>query len=231
LSKQIPAVSIIIPMYNVEKYIGECLDSILNQTFTDYEVIVVDDCSTDKSCEVVESYLPKFNRGGVERLYLFRSKVNSGGRPGIPRNTGIRFSRGEYIMFIDSDDVITSTALEELYDTAKDFNADALHCGWWYATEDGTVTTDKNLLKETSWEPAEKPSKSYQVSSKLSDRVSEFIADKFWGGTVSNFVKRSLIATNGIKFPPYSVSEDFVFKFQLICLAENLVRSANIFYV
>ena len=64
MNKQIPAVSIIIPMYNAEKYIGECLDSILAQTFTDYEVIVVDDCSTDNSRAVVESYLPKFNGGG-----------------------------------------------------------------------------------------------------------------------------------------------------------------------
>ena len=62
--KFIPAVSVIIPMYNMERYIGECLDSILAQTFTDYEVIVVDDCSTDKSCAIVENYIPKFTGGG-----------------------------------------------------------------------------------------------------------------------------------------------------------------------
>ena len=62
--KTIPAVSIIIPMYNTEKYIGECLDSILAQTFQDFEVIVVDDCSTDNSAAIVESYLPKFNAKG-----------------------------------------------------------------------------------------------------------------------------------------------------------------------
>ena len=64
MNKKIPAVSIIIPMYNAEKYIGACLDSILAQTFTDFEVIVVDDCSTDNSRTVVQSYLPKFNGGG-----------------------------------------------------------------------------------------------------------------------------------------------------------------------
>ena len=66
MKKTVPAVSIIIPMYNSEKYIGECLDSILAQTFTAYEVIVVDDCSTDNSRAVVESYLPKFDEGGGE---------------------------------------------------------------------------------------------------------------------------------------------------------------------
>ena len=69
--KKIPAVSIVIPMYNTEKYIGECLDSILAQTFQDFEVIVVDDCSTDNSRAVVESYLPKFNEGGGVRDFLF----------------------------------------------------------------------------------------------------------------------------------------------------------------
>ena len=64
MNKEIPAISVIIPMYNAEKYISECLDSILAQTFTDYEVIVVDDCSTDNSCSIVESYMPKFTRGG-----------------------------------------------------------------------------------------------------------------------------------------------------------------------
>ena len=65
MTKQtIPAISVIIPMYNTEKYIGECLDSILAQTFTDYEVIVVDNCSTDNSAKIVESYAQKFIWGG-----------------------------------------------------------------------------------------------------------------------------------------------------------------------
>ena len=64
MKKTIPAISIIIPMYNSEKYIGECLDSILNQTFQDFEVIVVDDCSTDNSCTIVENYIQTHKKGG-----------------------------------------------------------------------------------------------------------------------------------------------------------------------
>ena len=77
MKQTIPAISIIIPMYNTEKYIGECLESILAQTSQDFEVIVVDDASTDNSCAVVESYLPKFNQaetGGLVSSNLFALK-------------------------------------------------------------------------------------------------------------------------------------------------------------
>ncbi|MBQ7198035.1 MAG: glycosyltransferase family 2 protein [Selenomonadaceae bacterium] len=136
MRKTIPAVSIIIPMYNAEKYICDCLDNILIQTFQDFEVIIVDDCSTDKSCDVVESYLPEFNSSGYDKLKLLRSKVNSGGE-GTPRNIGVNISCGEYILFIDSDDFITKTALEELYPIAKKFDADVVHCEKYFQFTDG----------------------------------------------------------------------------------------------
>ena len=118
-----PAISVIIPLYNAEKYIGECLDSILAQTFKNFEVIVVDDCSTDISPAIVESYKEKF--GG--RLKLVHTKKNSGSGT-EPRNLGLAYSRGEYLYFMDNDDTITPTALEELYTLAKKFDADVVHC-------------------------------------------------------------------------------------------------------
>ncbi|MBR1807746.1 MAG: glycosyltransferase family 2 protein [Selenomonadaceae bacterium] len=124
---QMPAVSVIIPLYNAEKYIGECLDSILAQTFQDFEVIVVDDCSTDSSAQVVESYMPKFDG----RLRLERTLANSGS-PGLPGNMGVRFSRGEYLLILDNDDAITPDAIEKLYTTAKDFDADVVACEKYY---------------------------------------------------------------------------------------------------
>lgn len=126
-----PAVSVVIPMYNAEKYAGECLDSLLSQTFQNFEVIVVDDCSTDSSCAIVESYAEKF--GG--RLKLARMKKNSGSA-GFPRNKGIEVSRGEYIFNMDADDLVTPTALEELYAQAKNFDADVVHCEKYYQASD-----------------------------------------------------------------------------------------------
>ena len=129
---QMPAVSVIVPLYNVEKYVGECLDSILAQTFTNFEVIVVDDCSTDDSVKVVESYMPKF--GGRLSISVLKKKSNGGGS--IPRNRGLELSRGKYVFFLDSDDAITPTAFEELHKIAESFNADVVHCEKFYQVPD-----------------------------------------------------------------------------------------------
>lgn len=147
--EKIYAVSVIIPLYNAEKYIGECLDSVLAQTFQDFEVIVVDDASTDNSRAVVESYVEKF--GG--RLTVTNLKENSGSGA-MPRNKGLLLSQGEYIFFLDADDMITPTALEELYALAKDYKADVVYCEKFYnADEDGTNirvhTHQKGTLADT----------------------------------------------------------------------------------
>ena len=83
----VPEVSIIIPLYNAEKYIAECLESVLAQTFKNFEVIIVDDCSTDNSCTIVESYIPKFSG----RLKLYHMEKNSGSGA-LARNKGLKLS-------------------------------------------------------------------------------------------------------------------------------------------
>ena len=117
-----PAISIVIPLYNAEKYLVECLDSILAQTFQDFEVIVVDDCSIDGSRAIVENYFEKF--GGRLKLSVMGKNSGSGA---LPRNKGLKLSRGEYIFFMDNDDLLTPTALEELYTVAKNFSADVVY--------------------------------------------------------------------------------------------------------
>ena len=117
-----PAISVIIPMYNVEKYVGQCLESLLNQTFQDFEVIVVDDCSTDNSVKLVENMAAKFKG----RLQLIKRTKNAGGAA-IPRNTGLELSRGTYIYFLDSDDILLNNAFETMYNEAEKCNADVIH--------------------------------------------------------------------------------------------------------
>ena len=115
----IPKISIIIPVYNVEKYLRECLDSCINQTMKDIEIICVDDCSPDNSIKILEGYQQKDSR-----IKIFRHETNK--NLGAARNTGIQNATGEYVWFVDSDDYIDTKACQILYDAIKEFNVDML---------------------------------------------------------------------------------------------------------
>ena len=109
MNKNFPKVSVIIPMYNAEKYLGVCLESLLIQTCADFEVIVVDDCSTDSSIAIAESYLEKFG----DRLKIVELPANTGSGA-VPRNVGLEIASGKYVYFVDNDDLLIDTALETL---------------------------------------------------------------------------------------------------------------------
>ena len=106
-----PKVSVIVPIYNVEKYLRECLDSIQNQTYTDFECIMINDGSVDKSREIAESYLN-------DKRFILVNQNNSG--QSVARNKGIKMSRGEFLCFVDSDDIINIKLLEILLAYEKD---------------------------------------------------------------------------------------------------------------
>lgn len=103
-----PKVSVIIPVYNTEKYLRKCLDSVCNQTLSDIEIICIDDCSTDNSLNILKEYAAK-----DERIKLIEFKENKGAA--VARNTGIYEAKGEYIGFVDSDDYIDLDFYEKLY--------------------------------------------------------------------------------------------------------------------
>src|SRR5919106_2255865 len=98
--------SVVIPVYNVEEFLEECLDSVLAQTFTDYEVVMVDDGSTDRSAEIAQRY--------VDRDERFRLVSQPNGGLSAARNTGTADAHGELLVFLDSDDVLTENAYELL---------------------------------------------------------------------------------------------------------------------
>lgn len=227
MNKNIPAVSIVIPMYNAEKYISECLDSILAQTFDDYEVIIVDNCSTDNSAVVVESYIPKFT---AEKLQLVRRKINSGSAA-VSRNTGTRLSRGKYIIFMDSDDVIMPDALTELYTTAEKFGVDIVYCEKYYRAPGETVTTDKSQLKEETLQRGGFVSKPTLMSENLAERIKEFYEHKFIALPWNQIIRRDFIVENNIEYPDLRQGEDFVFGFYELCLAEKILRIPYVNYV
>lgn len=103
------------PNLDIKLLVPKRDDSLLAHTFQDFEIVVVDDYSTDSSCKVIESYEPKFDG----RLRPHRLKENSGSG-GVPRNKGNLLFNGEYIKFLDADDMLTNTALAELYSLANE---------------------------------------------------------------------------------------------------------------
>lgn len=122
--------SIIVPVYNVRSFLGECLDSLVNQSLDDYEVILIDDGSSDGSAEIIKDYAERFPE-------MIRSlRVENGGQ-GRARNFGIEMAKGDYLGFVDSDDWITPDMYEKLYSTAIKENADVVVCDFLERFSDG----------------------------------------------------------------------------------------------
>ena len=109
-----PKVSIIVPVYNVEKYIRRCIDSLKNQTLEDIEIILVDDSSTDSSLEICKKAAEEDSR--IKVIH----KVNEGA--GLARNAALEIAEGEYIGFADSDDYIDKEMYKTLYEKAEQYN-------------------------------------------------------------------------------------------------------------
>ena len=115
-----PKVSIVVPVYKVEEYIDRCLDSLLNQTLKDIEIILVDDGSPDNCPKICDEYAQKDARVRVVH------KQNEG--LGYARNSGMEVAVGEYIAFVDSDDFVDIRMFEELYDVARGNDSDVVYC-------------------------------------------------------------------------------------------------------
>ena len=119
--KEMPKVSVIVPVYNTEKYLRQCLDSVVNQTLQDIEVICIDDGFTDDSKRILDEYAHRDAR------ILVYSKENGG--QSSARNKGMDLAQGDYLYFLDSDDYILDTALECLYECAEAEQLDILFFG------------------------------------------------------------------------------------------------------
>lgn len=124
-----PKVSVIVPFYNVEKYIEKCLDSLVNQTLEDIEIILVNDGSKDNSEKVAKEFQEKY-----PNKIKYYEKPNGG--LGDARNYGIDYVTGEYIAFLDSDDYVEFTMYEEMYNQAKQEDVDMVECDFWWEYPD-----------------------------------------------------------------------------------------------
>lgn len=132
-------ISVIIPVYNVEKYIARCIESILSQTFQDFEIVIVNDCTPDKSMEIVRRYAEQDNR-----IRIFNHDENMGLM--WTRRTGYTNAQGEYFVFCDSDDYMPNNALELLYNAIIKTKADIVVGNHTYINTNGKSSIKSNRL-------------------------------------------------------------------------------------
>ncbi|WP_339099687.1 glycosyltransferase family 2 protein [Candidatus Enterococcus lemimoniae] len=196
-------ISIIVPVYNVEKYLHKCVDSILSQTFSDIEVILVDDGSTDKSGEICDQYVVK-----DQRIRVIHKK--NGGLSSA-RNIGLDIAVGRYIGFVDSDDYIANDMYEILYDQLIESNADLSCVGMIDVYENRTSELKQNKIIEL-------------VDQKQAIKLVVDGKDIF-AYAVNKLYKRDLF--NDIRYPEGKIVEDAFIIIDLLLLCERIVINSE----
>lgn len=213
-----PKVSIIVPIYNVEKYIDRCMQTLINQTLQDIEIIMVDDGSPDNCPKLCDEYAQKDNR--IKVIH----KKNGG--LSDARNAGLNIATGEYIAFIDSDDYTSTEAYETLYNKAKETNADIVFAGFKYQNADGSI--DKCFLLDHTFDNHDAIIEF--LSSMIYDKKPR--KDTVWMSVWNGIYKRELLEKNRIRFKSERdyLSEDIVFHTELIPLCKKIVCIPETFY-
>lgn len=198
-----PKVSVIIPVYNVEKYLRECLDSVVNQTLKDIEIICINDGSTDGSLKILEEYAKS-----DERIKII-DKPNSG--YGASMNLGLEAAISEYIGIVESDDFVELYMFEKLYKTACANNLDLVRCRYY---EYMTAENSNNLI-ENKWVPKN------EIYCPLEEQAPFRQAPAIW----CNLVKKELIEKNRIRFleTPGASYQDTSFAFKLYACSKRFM--------
>lgn len=210
-------VSIIVPVYNSESYIKECLQSLIKQTLKDIEIIIINDGSTDKSNEIIKEFALK------DKRIKYISRENKG--VGITRNEGVAMSVGEYIGFVDSDDTIEIDMFKKMYKTAILCNADIVECG------NKVIKDGVNILKYKSEQPE-------VLETNINSDLNSFIKIYYYGNKkYGNHVwgklyKSKIIKDNNIKFGNLRdmTGEDLFFGVTILPYVDKIVFLNDKFY-
>lgn len=209
-------ISIIVPVYNAEKYLKRCLDSILKQTYHNFEVIVINDGSTDNSLRMALKYEEKDSRIRVI------DKKNEG--VSKTRNRGLDEVSGEYLCFIDSDDYVENTFLEKLYVSIVENSSDLSVCLFKnvYSVENDAVNTDVGI----------KNLRTIDISEYLR-AMSEKIYSVYYGALWNKMYKTEIVNSNNIRFDDLvDIGEDLIFNMKYIQFVHriSLINDYNYYY-
>lgn len=200
---KMPKVSVIVPVYNVEKYLANCLDTLVKQTLDDIEIIVVNDGATDSSPRIIKEYADKYSN------IIALDKPNGG--LSDARNYGMPYATGEYIGFVDSDDYVDYDMYERLYNKAKEADYDVVECDLHHVFPDGTIDTE--------------------VGERIQDKKQMLMMGRsvVW----NKIYKRDWLLEIGVIFPKGCIYEDVEFYCMLVPSIRTYayVDAASIYYV
>ena len=205
-NEEAPLVSVIIAAYNCDKYINQCIDSLLNQSFKNFEIIVVDDGSTDRTYSILNEYKAK-----NENLYIYRQKNKYAG---VARNNGLSRAKGEYVLFLDADDFFEPNMLMLAYQRAKSVDADIVV---FKGREYNDVTKEfKNCRFPLS--PELFPNKAVISAGEFGEKLFQANSCIAWNKLIS----KKFIDKVGVKFSSTKSSNDTVFIYTLLSLAKRI---------
>ena len=197
-------ISVVVPVYNVEKYLKECIDSITNQTLEDIEIICVNDGSTDSSLEILNDYAKKDSR------IIVINKSNSG--YGHTMNMGLNAATGEYIGIIESDDFADKNMFEDLYKLAKEYDADIVKGDWYNYWSKNKFARKNNRISSA---------KALKLTNSKLDKSLLRINPSVW----SAIYKKEFLNKYNIRFleTPGASYQDLAFSFKVFALAEKVI--------
>ena len=198
------AISVVVPVYNASRYLGQCIDSLINQSFTDVEFIFVDDGSTDDSVEIIRGYQKRDNR----IILLQQGNLHAG----VARNNGMRQATGKYIIFLDSDDFFDLNMLKEVYDCAEKNQVEVVLFGYRKYDDVQHKVTSHNL-RQGLYFP-----KGVFSAADLGDRVYSLINPAPW----NKLFLKSFVDTHHLQFDALKKCNDAFFTYMAIAWAERM---------
>lgn len=206
-NNRIPNVSIIVPIYNVQDFLACCLDSLINQSLKDIEIICINDGSTDSSLEILQEYASKDNR------IIIINQENMG--QSVARNVGIETAKGEYIGFVDSDDWIDLDFYEKLYQAAKTNNSD-IACAGMKRVKRGKEKFIKKIEKEIT---------TFDIQDKL--KIDNVPTQNY---TVNKIYKTAVWKDLSLKFQVGRYYEDIALTIKILHRMGSLVTVPDVYY-
>jgi len=209
-------ISIIVPVYNADKYLKECIDSLVNQTYKNIEVLLIDDGSSDKSGAICDEY--------AERYSVIRVFHNENQGVSKTRTFGIQHAKGIYLMFTDSDDYWELEAVEKMYEQIKLHDADLALCGYMRFKNDDATYCDKRIVNEELVTVFES---NKELANLFTRPYTSLAGVSIW----AKMYKRDLILKHDVKFPEgINYEEDCVFNLQYYKYVKKAVVINEVFY-